>query len=77
MLVATGIASRRSSPLPRWHAIIGFIAAPVLACAGLAFGQTRYFSPDVQQQVVAELFLLWVLMTAVLCRRTAAASTAR
>ena len=69
VLVATGTASRRSTALPRWHAIVGFIAAPVLACAGLAFGQTRYFSPDVQQQVVAQLFLLWVLITALLCAR--------
>ena len=30
VLVATGTASRRSTALPRWHAIVGFIAAPVL-----------------------------------------------
>lgn len=41
VLVATGTASRRSTALPRWHAIVGFIAAPVLTCAGLAFAQTR------------------------------------
>ena len=41
VLVATGAASRRSTALPRWHAIVGFIAAPVLTCAGLAFAQTR------------------------------------
>ena len=74
VLVAIGTASRRSTALSPWHAIVGFIAAPVLACAGLAFAQTRYFSPDVQQQVVAQLFLLWVLITAVLCWRTPAAS---
>lgn len=73
VLVATGIASRRSAALPRWHALVGFIAAPVLAGAGVAFGQTRYFSPDVQQQVVAQLFLLWILLTAALCFRTPAA----
>ena len=33
---------------------------------------TRYFSPDVQQQFVAQLFLLWVLITAALCLRTPA-----
>jgi hypothetical protein len=78
MLVASGTASRRSMALPRWHSIVGFIAAPVMACAGLAFAQTRYFSPDVQQQVVGQLFLLWILVTAVLCLRTpAAASTLR
>jgi hypothetical protein len=68
--VATGIASRRSATFPRWHAVVGFLAALVLACAALAFAQTRYFSPDVQQQVVAQVFLLWVLLTAVLCART-------
>jgi hypothetical protein len=72
VLVATGIAGRRSSVLPRWHALVGFTAAPVLAGAGVAFAQTRYFSPDVQQQVVAQLFLVWIVMTAVLCWRTPA-----
>jgi hypothetical protein len=75
VLVATGTASRRSTAFPRWHAIIGFIAAPVLACADLAFAQTRYFSPDAQQQVVAQLVLAWILITAVLYWRAPASGS--
>jgi hypothetical protein len=47
----------------------------VLACAGLTFAQTRYFSPDVQQQVVAQLFLVWILITAVLYWRAPASGS--
>lgn len=66
-MAATAVAARPGSGMPPWYRISSVVAAGIAAVAGMSFAQHGYFYPDVQQQVVGQLFVLWVLVTAVVC----------
>jgi hypothetical protein len=59
---AYGAATSRL--LPAWWAVISGIGATFAAVAVISYADSGFFSPDVQQQVVANVLLLWLLVTA-------------
>jgi hypothetical protein len=68
-MAATAVAAGPDCGLPRWHRISSLAAAGIAAVAGVSFRQHGYLYPDVQQQVVGQLFVLWIVVTAVVCGR--------
>jgi hypothetical protein len=72
---AAATAALTRGSLPGWHAVLGLGAAALTALAGVCFAQGGYFYPDVQQQVVGNAFMLWLLLTAVLCWRPSTSTT--
>jgi hypothetical protein len=59
---AVSIVAFRHAILPRWFAWTGVVGAVALLPAAVSYGDTGFFYPDVQQQVVGQLFLLWLLI---------------
>jgi len=59
---AYGAATSRL--LPAWWAVVSGTGACLAALAVVAYADSGFFSPDVQQQVVANVLLLWLLVTA-------------
>jgi hypothetical protein len=51
--------------LPRWWSLVSSVGAAVAAVALVSYSDSGFFSPDVQQQVVAGVLQLWLLLTAV------------
>ena len=65
MLVgATGIAVLTRTVGKRWFGILSLVAAAVTAIAAFAWADHGFFSPDVQQQVVFQVFVIWLLVSA-------------
>jgi len=54
-----------SGLLPTWWSTISGMGALIAALAIVSYADSGYFSPDVQQQVVANVLLLWLVVTAV------------
>jgi hypothetical protein len=71
LLLAT-VAIRRGV-LPRWFAYVSAIGAVLVLPAAVSFQNSGFFYPDVQQQVVAQVFLLWLLLAAIVVWRSRAA----
>jgi hypothetical protein len=64
-----GTVGARRGALPRWFAYVSFAGA-VLVLPGLAsFGDTGFLYADVQQQVVAQVFLVWLLVASIVVWR--------
>jgi hypothetical protein len=66
---AVSIGALRHAILPRWFAWTGIVGAVALLPAAVSYGDTGFFYPDVQQQVVGQLFLLWLLIGGILFLR--------
>ena len=50
--------------LPAWWSATSGIGAVVAAFAVVSYADSGFFSPDVQQQVVGNVLLLWLIVTA-------------
>ncbi len=50
--------------LPTWWSAVTAVGAALAAVALFSYRDSGFFSPDVQQQVVANVLLLWLLITA-------------
>lgn len=57
-------AAATSRLLPGWWAVISATGALLTALAVVSYADSGFFSPDVQQQVVTNVLLLWLLVTA-------------
>lgn len=55
--------------LPRWFAYVSAVGAVLVVPGAVSFRDTGFFYPDVQQQVVAQVFLLWMLIAAIVVWR--------
>jgi hypothetical protein len=60
-----GTVALRHRVLPRWFAIVSAIGAVLVLPATVSFRDTGFLYPDVQQQVVVQVFLLWLLVAAI------------
>ena len=69
LFVAVSIVALRHAILPKWFAWLGFAAAVAVLPAAVSYGDTGFFYPDVQQQVVGQLFILWLLVGGILFLR--------
>lgn len=56
--------AERSRLLPRWWSVVSLAGAALAAVALVSYADSEFFSPDVQQQVVAGVVQTWVLLTA-------------
>jgi hypothetical protein len=68
LLLAT-VALRRGA-LPRWFAYVSAVGAVLVLPGLVSFGDSGFLSPDVQQQVVGQVFFVWVLIAAIVLWRT-------
>jgi hypothetical protein len=63
------VALRRGS-LPRWFSYASAAGAVLVVPGLVSFGDTGLLYPDVQQQVVAQVFLLWLVVAAIVIWRS-------
>ncbi len=70
MALLLGTVAIRRGVLPRWFAWASAIGAVLVLPGAVAFGETGFFYSDVQQQVVAQVFLLWLLAAAIVVWRS-------
>ena len=76
VLVGAAWGAARAGLLPVWWSAVSGAGGAVAAIALFSFAASGFFSPDVQQQVVAGVIQLWLLVTAVTVA-TAGGSTRR
>ena len=69
-MAAVVLAVAVASDLPGWFRVVSAIVAVPLLASGLAFRDHALLSPDVHQQVVWQLFALWVGFAGVLAGRS-------
>jgi hypothetical protein len=62
--------------MPRWWRTATFAAASLSLVAVLSYADSGFFSPDVQQQVVANVLIVWLATTSIV-RVVRPASVAR
>jgi hypothetical protein len=65
-----GTVAVRRGTFPRWFAYVSAIGAVLVIPAAVSFGDSGFLSPDVQQQVVAQVFLLWLLVASIVVWRS-------
>ena len=63
----------RAGLLARWSTLVGSVGAVLSAVALVSYADSGFFSPDVQQQVVAGVVQLWLLLTSTALVSTASA----
>ncbi len=66
----------RAGLLARWWTLVSAGGAAMAAVALVSYADSGYFSPDVQQQVVAGVLQLWLLLTSAALVSTAPARRA-
>ena len=69
LAASVGFAALVRGVFARWFAIGSFVAAVVMLPAAFAYRSSGFLYPDVQQQLVGQIFLLWVLVAAILVVR--------
>lgn len=62
-------ATATADVLPHWVRGISIVAAAVTACSGLAVRSRGTFSPDVGQQIVWQIFVLWLIVVGIVLAR--------
>lgn len=65
LLAGTAVGSWRDAVMPRWWVITTCAAATLSLVAMFCYSENGFFSPDVQQQVVADVLIVWLAMTSV------------
>jgi hypothetical protein len=65
-----GTVAIRRGVLPRWFAYASAAGAVLVIPAVVSFGDSGVLYPDVQQQVVAQVFSLWLLVAAIVVWRS-------
>jgi hypothetical protein len=60
-----GTVALRRGVLPRWLAYVSAAGAVLVVPGLVSFGDAGFLSPDVQQQVIAQVFFFWVLLAAI------------
>ncbi len=65
ILGSAAVGARRSGVLPAWWCLITAAAGLVAVIAVGSYADSGWFYPDVQQQVVGNILLLWLLLTSV------------
>ena len=63
-LAAGARGARRGRLLPTWWSATTNAGAAIAAVSVLSYANSGFFSPDVQQHVVGNILLFWVLLTA-------------
>jgi len=66
VLGSAAVGARRSGMLPTWWCVLTAAGAVVAAVSVGSYADSGWFYPDVQQQVVGTILLVWVLITSVL-----------
>jgi hypothetical protein len=67
LLSGATIGCWRAEIMPLWWRIATLAGATLAAIAVVSYADSGFFSPDVQQQVVASVLLFWLLTTSVVC----------
>ena len=65
-----GTVAVRRGALPRWFAYLSAVGAVLVLPAMISFGDSGFLYPDVQQQIVSQVFLLWLLVGAIVIWRS-------
>ena len=68
MLTGALVATWRTDPLPRWWRLATGAGSALAVVAMFSYADSGFFSPDVQQQVVGNVLLVWTLITAAATR---------
>lgn len=64
MLLAAAIGASRARLMPRWWCLASAVVGVVAAFGIVAFEDSGFASPDVQQQFDGNVLLVWMLLTA-------------
>ncbi len=70
MFVGAAIGTWQANLMPPWWRAATLAAGSVAAVAVFSYADRGFFSPDVQQQVVAHLLIVWLLTTSGVCAAT-------
>jgi hypothetical protein len=65
LLFAAAIGSWRAGIMPRWWRIATFAAGTLSSAAVSSYADSGFFSPDVQQQVIAYVLVVWLAATSI------------
>jgi hypothetical protein len=66
VLGAAATGAHRLGPLPAWWVVLTALGAGTAAVAVGSYAESGWFYPDVQQQVVGNVLLVWAAVTSVL-----------
>jgi hypothetical protein len=64
LIGAVALAVLRNGVGRRWFGTVSVVAVGLCALAACGYAEHGFFSPDVQQQVVFQLLILWLLASA-------------
>jgi hypothetical protein len=67
LLFGAATGSRRAGIMPSWWRIATLPSATLSSIAVFSYADSGFFSPDVQQQVVAYVLVVWLSTTCVVC----------
>jgi hypothetical protein len=67
LLVGAAIGCWRVAFMPAWWRIASLAASALSAVAVFSYADRGFFSPDVQQQVVTDVLIVWLLTTSAVC----------
>ena len=65
LLFAAALGSQRADLMPRWWQVATFAAGTLSMISVFSYADSGFFSPDVQQQFVAHVLLVWLAATSV------------
>ena len=65
LLVGAAIGCRRADVMPSWWLTATIGAATLSIIAVFSYAKSGFFSPDVQQQVVTDILVAWLLTTSI------------
>lgn len=68
-LAGAAVGGVTTGLLPTWWTVLSTAGASLAAVATISYDETGYFSPDVQQQVVGNVLLIWLVVTSVALAR--------
>jgi hypothetical protein len=64
LIGSVALAVFRNGVGRRWFGVLSVVAVVLCAIGACGFAEHGFFSPDVQQQVVFQVFILWLLVSA-------------
>ena len=67
LLVGAAIGSRRADIMPAWWRTATLAAGTLSMVSVFSYADSGFLSPDVQQQAIANVLIIWLLTTSVVC----------
>ena len=67
LLVSAAIGSRRADIMPPWWRTATLAAGTLSTVSVFSYADRGFLSPDVQQQAIANVLIIWLMTTSVVC----------